>query len=156
MVAKTYPLTLALSPLGLPDKSRVDKPLGVDLHQHFRDIPGKGTIRSRVRSVIGQEAKVAVLLKRRKIMMGKNFLATVATLAIVAGVQWVSVPAYAATEQGAQRQEARDTKQMGRDDAREQKAECKAGDEKSRAECRQEKRDTKQESREEGREIKQK
>ena len=87
-------------------------------------------------------------------MMGKNFLATVATLAIVAGVQWVSVPAYAATEQGAQRQQARETKQTGRQDAREEKAECKAGDEKSRAECRQDKRDTKQESREEGREIK--
>ena len=87
-------------------------------------------------------------------MMGKNFLATVATLAIAAGVQWVSAPAYAATEQGAQRQEARETKQTGRQEGREEKAECKAGDEKSRAECRQDKRGIKQESREEGREIK--
>ena len=87
-------------------------------------------------------------------MMGKNFLATVATLAIVAGVQWVSVPAYAATEQGEQRQDAREVKQTGRQDSRQEKAECKAGDEKSRAECRQDKRGTKQESREEGREIK--
>jgi hypothetical protein len=133
----------------------VDQPLAVDVDKNSRNIPGKGTVRSRVRFVIGQEAKVAVLLKRRKIMMGKNYLTAVAILAIAAGVQWVSVPAYAATEQGEQRQEARDTKQTGRQDAREQKAECKAGDEKSRAECRQEKRGTKQESRETARDIKQ-
>jgi len=86
-------------------------------------------------------------------MMGKNYLTILATLAIAAGVQSVSVPAYA-TEQGQQRQEARDTKQTGRQDAREEKAECKAGDDKSRAECRQEKRDTKQETRDTARDIK--
>jgi hypothetical protein len=107
-----------------------------------------------MRFVIGQEAKVTVLLKWRKFMMGKNYLTTVATLAIAASVQWVSVPAYA-TEQSQQRQEARDTKQTGRQDARQEKAECKAGDDKSRAECRQDKRDTKQESRDTAREIKQ-
>jgi len=107
-----------------------------------------------MRFVIGQEAKVVVLLKWRNIMMGKNYWTTVATLVIAAGVQWVSVPAYAATEQGAQRQEARETKQTGRQDAREEKAECKAGDDKSRAECRQDKRDTKQESRDTARDIK--
>ena len=87
-------------------------------------------------------------------MMSKNYLSAVAILFIAAGAQWVSVPAYAATEQGEQRQEARDTKQTGRQDAREEKAECKAGDDKSRAECRQDKRDTKQESRDTARDIK--
>ena len=86
-------------------------------------------------------------------MMGKNYLSAVAILAIAAGVQWMSVPAYA-TEQGEQRREARDTKQTGRQDAREEKAECKAGDDKSRAECRQDKRDTQQESRDTARDIK--
>ena len=87
-------------------------------------------------------------------MISKNYLTAAAILAIAAGVQWVSVPAYA-TEQGQQRQEARDTKQTGRQGAREEKAECKAGDEKSRAECRQDKRDTKQETRDTARDIKQ-
>jgi len=127
--------------------------LEADFDKHFRDIRDKGTIRSRVRFVIGQEAKVAVLLNWRKTMMGKNYLFAVAILAIAAGVQWMSVPAYA-TEQGEQRREARDTKQTGRQDAREEKAECKAGDDKSRAECRQDKRDTKQESRDTARDIK--
>ncbi len=86
-------------------------------------------------------------------MISKNYLPAVATLAIVAGVQWVSMPTYA-TEQSQQRQGARDTKQTGRQGAREAKAECKAGDEKSRAECRQDKRGTKQESRDTAREIK--
>ena len=86
-------------------------------------------------------------------MISKNYLPAVATLAIAAGVQWVSVPTYA-TEQGQQRQQARDTKQMGREGARDEKAECKAGDEKSRAECRQDKRDNKQESRDTARGIK--
>ena len=86
-------------------------------------------------------------------MLGKSYLTAVAILAIAAGVQLVSVPAYA-TEQGEQRQDARDTRQTGRQDAREEKAECRAGDEKSRAECRQGKRDTKQESRDTARDIK--
>ena len=86
-------------------------------------------------------------------MIGKNYLTAMGIVAIVASVQLVSVPAYA-TEQGQQRQEARDTKQTGRQDAREQKAECKAGDDKSRAECRQDKRGTKQESRDTARDIK--
>ena len=86
-------------------------------------------------------------------MIVKNYLTAMGIVAIVASVQFVSVPAYA-TEQGQQRQEARDTKQTGRQDAREQKAECKAGDDKSRAECRQDKRGTKQESRDTARDIK--
>ena len=86
-------------------------------------------------------------------MISKNYFTAVATLAIAAGVQRISVPAYA-TEQGQQRQEARDTKQTGRQGSREAKAECKAGDEKSRAECRQDKRGTKQESRDTARDIK--
>lgn len=86
-------------------------------------------------------------------MIRKNYLTAVAILVITAGMQWASVPAYA-TEQSQQRKGARDTRQTGRQEARQQKAECRAGDEKSRAECRQEKRDTKQESREAARDIK--
>lgn len=103
----------------------------------------------------GKKQRSLYFVKWRKIMMGKNYLTTVAALVIAASVQWVSVPAYAATEQGEQRQEARDTKQTGRQDARQEKAECKAGDDKSRVECRQEKRDTKQETRDTARDIKQ-
>jgi hypothetical protein len=86
-------------------------------------------------------------------MIGKNYLAAIATLVITAGVQLGSLPAYA-TEQSEQRQDARDTKQTGRQDARQEKVECKAGDDKNRAECRQDKRDTKQETRDTARDIK--
>jgi hypothetical protein len=79
----------------------------------------------------------------------------VSALVMTAGLLWTSVPAYA-TERGEDRRDARDTKQAGRDEAREQKAECKAGDDKSRSECRQEKRDTKQDARESARDIKRK
>lgn len=79
----------------------------------------------------------------------------VSALVMTAGLLWTSVPAYA-TERGEDRRDARDTKQTGREEAREQKAECKAGDDKSRSECRQEKRDTKQDSRESARDIKRK
>src|SRR5215204_1144276 len=80
----------------------------------------------------------------------------ISVLAITAGLQWMSVPAYATTERAEDRRDARDTKQAGREEAREQKAACKAGDDKSRAECRQEKRDTKQDAREDARDIKRK
>ncbi len=86
-------------------------------------------------------------------MIGKNYLTTVATLTIATGMQLVTVPVYA-TEQGQQRQEARDTKQDGRKDAGDDKAACKAGDDNNRAECRQDKRDTKQDSRDTARDIK--
>jgi hypothetical protein len=76
-------------------------------------------------------------------------------LAITAGLQLTTAPAYG-TERAEDRRDARDTKQAGRDEAREQKAECKAADDKSRAECRQEKRDTKQDARESARDIKRK
>ena len=54
--------------------------------------------RSNSRFMIVQVANVATLLKWRKIMIGKNYLAILAALAIASGVQWVSVPAYAAKE----------------------------------------------------------
>ena len=76
-------------------------------------------------------------------------------LLITAGLQWTLGPANA-TERGEERKDARDTKQAGREEAKEQKAECKAGDDKSRAECRQDKRDTKQDARESARDIKRK
>ena len=78
---------------------------------------------------------------------------SMSVLVTTTGLQWMSVPAYA-TERAKDRRDARDTRQEGRDEAREQKAACKAGDDKSRAECRHEKRDTKQESREDARDIK--
>jgi hypothetical protein len=74
-------------------------------------------------------------------------------LVTTTALQWMPVSAYA-TERAKDRRDARDTRQDGRDEAREQKAACKAGDDKSRAECRHEKRDTKQESREDARDIK--
>jgi Ni/Co efflux regulator RcnB len=43
--------------------------------------------------------------------------------------------------------ERRGDRRDNRDEGREEKAACKAGDEKSRPECRQDKRDTKQEGR---------
>lgn len=55
--------------------------------------------RSNSRFMIVQVANVATLLKWRKIMIGKNYLAILATLAIASGVQWVSVPAYAAAKE---------------------------------------------------------
>ena len=79
----------------------------------------------------------------------------VSVLVITAGLQWTPVPAYA-TERGEERKDARDTKQTGREEAKEQKAACKAGDDKSRAECRREKRDTKQDAREDAKDIKRK
>ena len=60
---------------------------------------------------------------------GMGLVATVfavAVLVITAGPQWTLIPAYA-TERGEERKDARDTKQTGREEAREQKAECKAG-----------------------------
>ena len=89
-------------------------------------------------------------------MHSMGMVATLFAFSVVltgASLQWTLVSAYA-TERGKDRRDARDTRQDGREEAREQKAACKAGDDKSRAECRHEKRDTKQESREDARDIK--
>jgi hypothetical protein len=86
-------------------------------------------------------------------MIRKHFLMALATLVVAAGVQWVSVPAYA-TEQGEQRREARDTRQTGRSDARQTKQDCRQGSDKSNVECRQDKRSTKQDTRRTARDIK--
>jgi hypothetical protein len=86
-------------------------------------------------------------------MIRKHFLMALATLVVAAGVQWVSVPAYA-TEQGSQRREARDTRQTGRSDARQTKQDCRQGSDKSNVECRQDKRSTKQDTRRTARDIK--
>ena len=70
--------------------------------------------------------------------------AGVLTLALaVPGIVITPSVGYAQT----QSKENRDNRQETRQDARTQKAECKAGDEKTRSECRQEKRDTKQDAR---------
>lgn len=75
---------------------------------------------------------------------------------IASGLLIASTPSYSENpaERSGERQDARDTKQIGRQEARQNKQECKAGDEKSRAECRQEKRDTKQEARSTAKDIK--
>ena len=86
-------------------------------------------------------------------MIRKHYLMALATLAIAAGMQWVSVPAYA-TEQGEQRREARDTRQEGRSTARQTKYDCRADNEKSNAQCRQDKRRSKQDTRRTARDIK--
>ena len=69
-------------------------------------------------------------------MNRKRLLIAIATVAIAAGVQMLAAPTYA-TEQSGQRQDARDTRQTGRQEARQEKADCRAGDEKNRPECRQ-------------------
>ena len=61
-------------------------------------------------------------------------------------------PGYSQTEGIEKRGEARDTKQTGRDAARDAKEACKEND--SRAECRQQKRDTKQDVRGQARDVK--
>lgn len=86
-------------------------------------------------------------------MIRKYYLTALATLAIAAGVQWMSAPAYA-TEQGEQRREARDTRQEGRSTARQTKYDCKRESDKNNAECRQDKRSTKQDTRRTARDIK--
>ena len=86
-------------------------------------------------------------------MKRKSLLIAVATVAIAAGGQLLAAPTYA-TEQSGQRQDARDTRQTGRQEARQDKADCRAGDEKNRPECRQDKRDTKQDARGTARDIK--
>jgi hypothetical protein len=73
--------------------------------------------------------------------------AATALLALAAGVL------AAAPGHSADRKEARDTRQEGRQEARDAKDACKEGD-SSRAECRQDKRDTKQDTREEARDVK--
>ena len=59
-----------------------------------------------------------------------------------------------ATEQGQQRQDARDTKQDARKDSRTEKVDCRQENNKSNAACRNDKRDTKQEGRKDARDIK--
>jgi Sec-independent protein translocase protein TatA len=59
-----------------------------------------------------------------------------------------------ATEQGQQRQDARDTRQDTRSDSREAKVDCRQADQQSNPECRQDKRDAKQDGRESARDTK--
>jgi len=86
-------------------------------------------------------------------MIRNHYLKALAMLLIAAGVQWVTLPAYA-TEQGQQRREARDTRQEGRSAARQTKDDCRRGNDKSNVECRQDKRSTKQDTRRTARDIK--
>ena len=85
----------------------------------------------------------------------KYFKDVVSSLIIAAGLLAISAPSHSENigERADDRQEKRDIKQEGREQARDAKAACKEGDQ-SRSECRQEKRDIKQESREAGRDVK--
>ena len=75
-------------------------------------------------------------------------------LFVAASLTVGALPGYAATEQGQQRQDARDTKQDARKDSRTEKVDCRQENNKSNAACRNDKRDTKQEGRKEARDIK--
>ena len=70
------------------------------------------------------------------------------TLLVVAASMLVATPGYCADRKG-----ARDTRQEGRQEARDTKDTCKEGD-SSRAECRQGKRDDKQDARQEAHDVK--
>jgi uncharacterized membrane protein len=74
-------------------------------------------------------------------------------MSISAGLLAASAPGYA-TEQAQQRREGRDVKQDTRQQAREEKVDCRAANQKSNAACRQDKRDTKQGGRQQARDIK--
>jgi hypothetical protein len=76
----------------------------------------------------------------------------VAVSAVVLMLLLAPAPGYSQTEGMEKRGEARDTRQTGRDAARDAKDACKEND--SRAECRQQKRDTKQDVREQARDGK--
>lgn len=84
-----------------------------------------------------------------------GFKDIVSSLIIATGLLATSAPSYSESmaERSNKRQEARHTKQSGREQARDTKAACKEGD-TSRSECRQEKRHIKQKSRETARDIK--
>ena len=83
-----------------------------------------------------------------------GFKNVVSSLIIAAGLLAMSVPSYSVSVIGRsdERQGARNTRQSGREQARDVKAACKAGG-KSRSGCRQEKRHVKQNSRETSRDI---
>ena len=85
----------------------------------------------------------------------KGFKDVVSSLIIAAGLLAMSAPSYSesVTERSGERQQARNTRQSGRELARDTKAACKEGD-KNRSECRQEKLNIKQKSRETARDIK--
>ena len=76
----------------------------------------------------------------------------VAVSAVAFALLVAPAPGYSQTDGMEKRGEARDTKQAGREGARDAKADCKEND--SRAECRQQKRDTKQDVREQARDGK--
>ena len=82
------------------------------------------------------------------------YLKPLFTASIIA-ISLASLPAISwATEQGQQRQQARDTRQQARPEARQTKQDCRAANQKSNAACRQDKRHTKQDARKTGRAIK--
>ena len=76
----------------------------------------------------------------------------IAVSAVAFALLVAPAPGFSQTEGMEKRGEARDTKQTGREAARDAKKACKEHD--SRAECRKQKRDTKQDVREQSRDVK--
>ena len=90
-------------------------------------------------------------------MTSKNGLnAFLSRLVIATGLLIGSAPSHAENpaDRSGDRQDARDTRQIGRQNAREDKQDCKSHDNKGRPECRQDKRDAKQDARGAAKDIK--
>jgi hypothetical protein len=85
-------------------------------------------------------------------MQNSRFWVTAKAVVIVSGLLIVADPGYA-TENARERRAARDIKQGTRQNAREEKRDCRAANDKSNSECRQDKRETKQTGREASRDV---
>ena len=81
-----------------------------------------------------------------------RFWSVARSIVIASGFLIVTTAGYA-TENAAERRDARDTKQDSRQDSRTQKVDCKAANQKNNAQCRQDKRDTKQSGRQDSRDV---
>ena len=76
------------------------------------------------------------------------------TAALIAGLLLALSGTAFATEQAQQRRDGRDANQNAKQEARQDKVDCRAANQQSNAACRQDKRDTKQDGRQEKRDIK--
>ena len=76
------------------------------------------------------------------------------TAVLIAGVLLALSGTAFATEQAQQRRDGRDANQNTKQEARQDKVNCRAANQQSNATCRQDKRDAKQDGRQEKRDIK--
>jgi hypothetical protein len=81
------------------------------------------------RTAIQKGERMTMADRLRRLMLALTLVLTAALFTAVTP----GYPQTAGQERRDDRKDARDTKQAGRDQAREKKAECKAGDEKTRA-----------------------